>query len=182
MSNKKKIAGVDRPYTSKEIGEMLCEWIREGGFETKACLDYFSTYLVPDVEITREDFKFYAITDFGHCEGIYTDFYLEYQDGKRIDVLCTKTLGTSEQDFVNMSEMGARLCYRFYKFVNSDINRFTWYGYCISYTDGGSECAYCWSPNMERVAYNASEIRKKYPGAKVYYTDMATRKKKEYEF
>lgn len=184
MSNKKKVAGVDRPYTAKEIGEMLCDWIKEGDFERKAGLDYFSTSLVPETEIKREDFKFYALTDFGNCEGIYTDFYIDYvESGERINVMTAKTLYTSEQDFVNMSEMGARLCCRFHKFVNSDIERFMWYGYNISYTDEeGKEREYCWSFSMERVAKNALYLHKKHGNIKVFYTDMATRVKKEYKF
>lgn len=189
MSNKKEtVAGVGRPYTAKDLGWILCKYIEDGDFENKANLDYFSPFGPDeDKEITREDFTAYALTKFGSNEGIYTSFEIEYRlfpDYKieRITLLVAKTLGESEQDFVNMSEMGARVCYKFNKFVSSDLDRFIWHGYDLSYTDeSGKEVKYLWTGTMERFAYNAREIIKEHPGARIFCTDKRTGKKTEYK-
>lgn len=182
MSNKKKVAGVDRPYTAKEIGEMLCDWIKEGDFERKACLEYFDTKFSDDAEIKREDFRFYSITDFGSCEGIYTTFYIEHTGEERIWVMCAKTLDDSEQGYVNITDMAARLCYRFHKFASNHIDRFIWYGYDLSSVSDGKEKTFLWCPSMDRVNINAKVFHDREPNSKLFYTDMATREKKEYKF
>lgn len=182
MNKKKNVAGVDRPYTAKEIGEMLCEWVKEGDFERKACLEYFNTELSDDVEIKREDFRFFSITDFGANEGVYTSFFIEYIGKDRIWCMTSKTLDSSEQGFLNMSKMAAHLCYRFHKFAEKNINNFVWYGYDLSCVADGKETTFLWCPNMDRVRINAKVFHDRTPGSKLFYTDMETREKKEYKF
>ena len=180
--SKKKVAGLERPYSPRKLGELLCDYIVQGGFEESANLDYFSPSDDDVTEIKREDFNMFSITDFGSNEGIYTSFYIEYPGEKRIRLMCAKTLGESKEYYVNMHLMAANICYSFKKFVDRNLDRFMWYGYDISYVVGGKEVNYCWSPNMDRVDFNAEIIRKKFPKARVYYVDCYTRKKHKYGF
>lgn len=159
--SKKKVSGVERPYSPRKLGELLCDYIVQGGFEESAKLDYFSPSYDDETEIKKETFEIYSITDFGSNEGIYTSFYIEYPGEKRIRLMCAKTLGESKEDYVNMHMMAANVCYSFYKFVDRNIDCFIWYGYDISYTIGDKEHCYCWSYSIERVEANAREILKK---------------------
>ena len=177
--SKKKVAGVERPYSPRKLGELLCDYIVQGGFEESAKLDYFSPSDDDETEIKKETFDVFSITEFGSNEGIYTSFYIDYPGEKRIRLMTAKTLGSSKEDYVNMHMMAANVCYSFYKFVVRNIDYFIWYGYDISYTIGDKEHSYCWSYSIERVESNAREILKKYPKAKVFYVDCYTRKKCE---
>ena len=177
--SKKKVAGIERPYSPRKLGELLCDYIVQGGFEESAKLDYFSPSDDDETEIKKETFDVFSITEFGSNEGIYTSFYIDYPGEKRIRLMCAKTLGESKEDYVNMHMMAANVCYSFYKFVDRNIDCFIWYGYDISYTIGDKEHSYCWSYSIERVEANAREILKKYPKAKVFYVDCYTRKKCE---
>lgn len=179
---KKKIAGIERPYSPRSLGELLCDYLLQGGFDQSACLDYFSPSDDDVTEIKREDFNMFSITSFGSNEGIYTSFYIEYYGEKRIRLMVAKTLGTSKEYYVNMHLMAANICYSFNKFVDRNLDRFMWYGYDISYVVGGKEVNYCWIPNMDRVDFNAEIIRKKFPKARVYYVDCYTREKHKYGF
>lgn len=69
--SKKKVA----PYSPRKLGELLCDYIVQGGFENSAKLDYFSPSYDDETEIKKETFEIYSITDFGSNEGIYTSFY-----------------------------------------------------------------------------------------------------------
>lgn len=180
--SKKKVAGLERPYSPRKLGELLCDYIVQGGFENSAKLDYFSPSYDDETEIKKETFEIYSITDFGSNEGIYTSFYIEYPGEKRIRLMCAKTLGESKEYYVNMHMMAANVCYSFYKFVDRNIDCFIWYGYDILYTIGDKEHSYCWSYSIERVEANAREILKKYPKAKVFYVDCYTRKSVSVKF
>ena len=180
--SKKKVAGIERPYTPKTLGELLCDYLVQGGFDEKLALDYFSPSYDDEREIKSECFDMYSITDFGSNEGIYTSFYIEYDGEKRIRIMTAKTLSTDKESYVKMHEMAANVCFSFHKFAERNLNRFIWSGYNVSFKLGKTEHNYVWCYSMERVGINANEIRKKYPKAKVYYVDCYTRKKYKYNF
>lgn len=180
--SKKKVAGLESPYSPRKLGELLCDYIVQGGFENSAKLDYFSPSYDDETEIKKETFEIYSITDFGSNEGIYTSFYIEYPGEKRIRLMCAKTLGESKEDYVNMHIMGANICYSFTKFVNRNLDSFIWYGYYVYYEVDGKEKRYCWCHSIESVYNNADDILQKHPDAKVFYMDCQTRKKEMYNF
>ena len=93
--SKKKVAGVERPYSPRKLGELLCDYIVQGGFEESTNLDYFSPSHDDETEIKKESFDIFSITKFGSNEGIYTSFYIEYYGEKRISLMTAKTLGSS---------------------------------------------------------------------------------------
>ena len=181
MSNK-KVAGLERPYSPRKLGELLCDYIVQGGFDNSAKLDYFSPSYDDETEIKKETFEIYSITDFGSNEGIYTSFYIEYPGEKRIRLMCAKTLGESKEDYVNMHVMAANICYSFIKFVNRNLDSFIWYGYYLYYAIDKGVKKYCWCHSIESVYNNADDILQKHPNARVYYIDCQTRKKFWYNF
>lgn len=180
--SKKKIAGIDRPYTPIDLGKVIFEFMQSGGWANKADLDYFSTDSFDDTEIKSEDFSMFSITKFGSNEGIYTTFYIEFEGKKRIRLLTAKTLGESEKAFVKMHEMAAHVSYKFYKFVGDNLDKFIWSGYDVSYIKDGEEYGYVWTGSMERVAMHANELKNERGAEKVFYVDKSTRKKYEYKF
>lgn len=184
MSNKKKIAGIDRPYTSIDLGKIIAKYIEEGNWENKACLDYYSTWDINETEIVSEAFDSFSITTFGSSEGIYTDFYIEYQGKEKIRLLTAKTLGTTKEYYVNMHEMAADVDYKFDEFIRKNLDKFLWSGYRLYYVgkDGEEHDSNLICGSMERVAYNANEFLKEYGATKVFYVDNYTRKKHEYKF
>lgn len=182
MSNKTKIAGVDTPYTVADLGKILRDFIADGDWENKACLDYYSSWR-DETQIKNENFRIYSITEFGSCEGIYTVFYIEDCEEKwKYRLLTAKTLSQSEDAFIKMHEMSGYVCYKFNRFVDENLDNFIWSGFDISYTrQDGKEVPWCWCGSMERVANAANELRK--DGIKkIYYVDKSTRVKREYTF
>ncbi len=122
---KQKIAGVDRPYTFREIGKFVYSFLEKEDWHF-ANLDY-ALIRNDDEPIKSEEFVVYAYTTFGSNEGIYTDIiFRDFWTHKQTSLLCMKTLGTSEQDYLNMSILGARLSHRLIKFVDANIEQFMW--------------------------------------------------------
>ena len=185
MSKKTKIAGVDTPYTVTDLGKILDGFIKDGDWENKACLDYFTSECNNDTQILNEEFVVYSTTTFGSNEGIYTDFWIKDSRRKwRYCLLTAKTLHRSKDAFMKMNEMAGNVCYKFNRFVNNNIDNFIWNGFDVSYTTpDGKEVPYCWCGSLERVAINAKELRERHGDTiKIYYVQKSTRKKHEYKF
>ncbi len=181
--SKTKIAGIDRPYTPIDLGRIIYDYIVDGDWADKACLDYFIPEQLDEREIVSEGFDSFSITTFGCNEGIYTDFCIEYRGKERISLLIAKTLWGNEEHYVKMHEMAAHVCYKFDEFVRKNLDRFMWSGFSVSFVDSnGEEHDYVICGSMERVAYNANELRKDCGAVKVFYVDNYTRKKHEYKF
>ncbi len=181
--SKKKVAGIERPYTPVDLGKVIYRLIEEGDWGNKACLDYFIPEKYNETEIVSEEFDSFSITTFGPCEGIYTDFFIKYRGKEKICLLTAKTLGESEEYFVKMHEMAAHIDYKFDQFVRKNLGNFLWSGYSISYLGkDGKEHDYVIIGSVERVAYYANELRKNYGVTRVFYMDNYTRNKSEYKF
>lgn len=178
---KKKIAGVERPYTTEDLGRILYDFIKDEDWENKACLDYYIPEHNDVKEILKSNFHIYSITDFGFCEGIYTDFYLEDYDKKeRLHLLTAKTLHESEEAFVKMHEMAAYICFKLRLFVEDNQDNFVWVGFDVSYVKSDEEIPYCWCDSMERVVDVANELHNRHGIEKIYYEEKSTRQKFEY--
>lgn len=59
--SKKKVAGIERPYSPRKLGELLCDYIVQGGFEESAELDYFSPSDDDETEIKKETFDVFSL-------------------------------------------------------------------------------------------------------------------------
>lgn len=182
--NKKEIAGVDRPYTTEDLGNILYGFINDGDWEDKACLDYYIPDHYNKRTILNENFRIYSITEFGLCEGIYTDFYIEDRERNiKFHLLTAKTLRESEEAFIKMHSMAAYVCYKFRLYVEDNLDNFVWSGFDVSYVNSdGNEICYCWCGSLERVANIANELRKKHGNIKIYYVEKSTRMKFEHRF
>lgn len=178
----KKVAGVDRPYTTEDLGRILYDFIKNGDWENKACLDYYIPEHYDVEEIRSENFHIYSITEFGSNEGIYTYFYIEVRDTKeKYSLLTAKTLCASNESFAKMHEMAACICCKFGLFVYDNPNKFEWSGYDVSYVNSdGREILSYWCGSMERVANVADRLREEHGNIKIYYVDKSTREKFEY--
>lgn len=76
-------------------------------YETKYELDYFSGSPGADLFPLPYD-DFYAVTTFGSCEGIYTDFFVVWNDNsEKAKIACAKTLYEDDEAFIKMHELGA---------------------------------------------------------------------------
>lgn len=120
-------------------GELFCKVIqlaRENGDmkRVEPILDYILPSETEDsiherVELTRYEFDFIPIVNFGGSEGIYVDCYLKgvFDESKRssLNVGTLKTLGTSLEDCKAMAELCGALMYHASRYVNENLRRFT---------------------------------------------------------
>ena len=185
MSSKKKIAGLDKPYSLYDLGVILERYIEEGDFERKVGLEYFIPSNDSGTKLTKCEFDFYFRVKPGGSEGIYASFYVEGYNSEPMRVLCAKTLYEDEEHFVKMSEMAARVTFRFHKFVDKNLECFIWEGFKLEYYKDGVYWGGLYCSSIERAEKEASEYLKEYDSHKemytVYIVDMATRFKREYK-
>lgn len=119
-------------------GELFCKVIqlaRENGDmeRVKPILDYILPSEKEDsnehVELTKYEFDFVPIINFGGSEGIYVDCYLKgaFDESKRcsLQIGTLKTLGTSLEDCKAMAELCGALMYHADRYVNENIHRYT---------------------------------------------------------
>lgn len=77
-------------------------------YEEDYKLDYFSGY--DEIEPKPYD-DYYAITTFGGSEGIYTSFYVQREaDGSEERIAVAKTLSESDEAYLKMHELAAKVC------------------------------------------------------------------------
>ena len=77
-------------------------------YVNKYSLDYLLANTGKELEPNQCD-EFYSITNYGSCEGIYTDFYVVREDGQRTHIATAKTLDESDTAYIKMHELGALL-------------------------------------------------------------------------
>lgn len=120
-------------------GELFCKVIqlaRENGDmkRVEPILDYILPSETEDniherVELTRYEFDFLPMINFGGSEGIYVDCYLKgvFDESKRssLHVGTLKTLGTSLEDCKAMAELCGALMYHASRYVNGNLHRYT---------------------------------------------------------
>lgn len=77
------------------------------GYDNEYCLDYFSGD--EDKEPKSYD-DYYAIVQFGACEGIYVDFYvMREEDGAKEHIATVKILNEDDASFIKMHELAAKV-------------------------------------------------------------------------
>ena len=82
---------------------------KEHNYEREYGLDYFSDGL-DEVEPKPYD-DFFSVTTFGSNEGIYTGIYvIREADRKEEKIALAKTLAESEEAYIKMHELGAKVC------------------------------------------------------------------------
>lgn len=99
MKKEKKITFID-------IVNKLC---KEHNYENEYGLDYFLPDRCNPQEPNPYD-DFYSVTKFGGSEGIYTSFYVVREDGHSEYIAAAKTLCETDEAYIKMHELGARVC------------------------------------------------------------------------
>lgn len=176
---KKKIPGIQRPYTFSEFFSIIEQYANERGL-VNVELDYFNVCsLERDTEITDYDCEFYSETRYGGSEGIYTVFYM--RKGEKVMRFATaKNLCTDDENFVNMHVFGAKITLLINETVWKNREMFEWSGYNVGHEKDGKRQTVWICARRENAEMRARELLK--DGAvKVFIRDNATRKITEYE-
>lgn len=146
-----KNAGIDRPYTTKEMFDLILEMLTEKGMYPKDLLDYHFSSNTSLNPINFYEFNVIANTHFGGCEGIYTEIYLignigvmdkygKPEDHGEYYLGSFKTLMTSDDAFRQMALLGANAQIVAHHFIEENLDRFSWKGYSIrGYHDNNPE-------------------------------------------
>ncbi len=86
------------------------------GYENEYLLDYFTG--VEWLEPLQYD-DYYAIVKYWSSEGIYADFYVVREaDGGKMHIATAKTLNESEQSYIRMHELAAKVSLELRKLMN----------------------------------------------------------------
>ncbi len=127
------------------------------------------------------DYKFncsYKL-DFGGSEGIYLDCYIEGISGEddkysRVPLGTFKTLSNSEDAMVSMGALAGHFTYALSKYVNQNLDSFTWKGFDVNfYKDDGSYVFGYSCSTKEKALKRAEENKEKY--TKVILRDNSSR-------
>ncbi len=176
---KKKKAGVERPYTWYEFLSIIRNIVEEQKVIYHDQLDYFSCSLGEGnkpIDLSVWDWHIVSETDFGGCEGIYTDFYTRTEDGKRRPVFVAKTLYDSDDAYIAMHEFAALVCLIIRRYIMEHEEEFNWSGYDVGYWKGDKRTTYMTAHKYENAVRYANELKEK--GERAWIRNNATR---EYE-
>lgn len=170
---KKKIAGIERPYTFYEFFKIIEKIAKENNVPCINDLEYFSTYDYDGKTMNEDDVLFTSETNYGGCEGIYTVFYLNGKE--KVKFATAKNLSSNDDTYVNMHIFAAKVCLIANNYVWSDHSiEFNWTGYDVGYKKDG-KIVYAWCcGKLENAKAKANEMREE--NYEVYIRDNATRK------
>lgn len=130
-------------------------------------------------EFSDYQFNVGYMLDYGGNEGIYLDVFVkgicdETQNTIIVPLGIFKTLQTSEEAMVEMGKLAGHFTYALSKYVNSNLDDFTWKGYDINFYKEDDAYAYGYScTTKERALQRAEEHNDKY--VKVILRDNQTR-------
>ena len=117
--------------------------------------------------------------DFGGSEGIYLDCYIEgildeTENHRRISLGTFKTLQASEDAMAEMGKLAGHFSFALSKYVNSNIDDFSWKGFDVKFYKDNGDYAFGFScADRERAIKRAEENKHKY--TKVILRDNRTR-------
>lgn len=172
----KNMPGTERPFSFHEFLDEVKNIANEQGVKCLDRLDYFDVLCLDGKKtLDFSDFSIVSKTTFGGCEGIYSDFYI-VRDGKEERFATAKTLEESDDAFVDMSVMAARVCLVANNYVRRNEELFNWSGFDVTISKDGvtSPCGW-WCASLEKAKARAAEERRRCPGAKVSIRDNSTR-------
>jgi hypothetical protein len=130
-------------------------------------------------EISDYQFNCNYKLDFGGSEGIYLDCYIEGICGEdekfsRLPLGTIKTLSTSEDAMAEMGKLAGYFSFALSKYVNQNIDDFTWKGFDVNFYKEDGTYAFGYScSDKEKALKRAEENKVKY--AKVILRDNRTR-------
>lgn len=181
---KKKIAGKERPYTFREFLRLIEDMAKSQDVPYLDQLDYFlaDAYMKypKENEILDYDFQMVSRTHFGGSEGIYTTFLIERYP-KDVQFATAKTLGETDEDYIGMCAMAARICLIANTYVKKHTDEFDWTGFNVDFEKDGRPYGGYICGKIEQAEELAARMKKDEPSVKVTIRDNATRKVKEYK-
>lgn len=177
--------GVEKkqPMTTAEFFEKICEMLKANNQFPSEILDY-SLATRKKVKMETYEFSIHNNLDYGGSEGIYLDVWIEcFEDNdKRFYELGTfKTLQDTPEAMRIMAQLLADFIVAETKYVNDNIDDFTWQGADVRPLSDNGECLN-WGyscKSMDSAMKKKDELLKNYH--KVVVRDNATRKEIIYE-
>jgi hypothetical protein len=170
-----------RPMTTAELFEKVCEILKENG-QMPDILDYGLAESHP-IPITTYEFEIRNNLDYGGSEGIYLDLWIEkYTDEERENCkLGTfKTLADTPEAMRTMAQLLADFIVAENKYVNKNLDDFTWEGADVHAIENGKKLDWGYScGTMESAIRKKNELLKKY--GRVVIRDNRTRKESFYK-
>ena len=154
-----------KPYKASELFNEICKQLT-----LPDILDYYRGEDLHDEEIRGYEWDFGNDLEFGTNEGIYLTMYAKSKD-KEIMLGMFKTLVTSAEAMHKMASLLADFIIVGTKFVNENLDDFTWSGYNVKPV--GALCSYDCT-TIERAKKRYEELRQKYDDVVVF--DYANRK------
>lgn len=177
---KKKIAGLERPYTFSEFQRKMENMAKEQNFPCMSELDYFIVgFSEREQELDDWDIYFYSTTKHGGCEGIYTDFFIR-RNGKEIEFATAKTLSEDDNSFINMHVFAAKFVILANNYVENHEDEFNWRGFDVKLRKNERPYGGWWCPTEEKAKQKADEILSEEKDVKIIIRDNRTRKVTEY--
>ena len=172
-----------KPITTTEHFEQIYRILKANGMIPETLLDYGGAARVP-VPIKTYEFEIRSNLDYGSCEGIYLDLWIEYYEEEkrqRKELGTFKTLQTDRAAMWRMAQLLADFIVEERKYINQHLDDFTWTGVSVYAEEregeksaAGYECA-----NMERALLRKEELIKRFPC--VIVRDNATRQETVYK-
>lgn len=149
-------------YTTDELFRLIVKKLKEKQLYPDI-LDYDLADERHSEAVRTMEWEVYGIVHFGGSEGIYIGMYLDGNlgGGKKgcFHIGTFKTLGTSHEDWMAMSDLNGEFCYELCDFVNNNMDDFDWEGYKVRFynQDGTGEYWYQQCETFERAQERIKE-------------------------
>lgn len=163
--------------TNQFLFDKVVEILKEQG-KLPDILDYSLHEHTPK-EFSDYQFNCGYMLDYGGSEGIYLDVFVkglcdETENHSRVFLGTFKTLQTSEDAMVEMGKLAGYFSFALSKYVNSNLDYFTWKGFDVNFYKEDDSYAFGYScSTKEKAMQRAEENKEKY--AKVILRDNRTR-------
>ena len=156
-----------KKYTTDQIFTKIVDILKEKGFYPEDILDYGNACSWKAVPIITEAWSPVFKLDYGGSEGIYLDVSLEgnITDPSKEEIVSIgtfKTLLESDEAMLKMAELQAHFIIEMYKFVNANLDDFTWYGGDVRIIADGKLTGYLSCGSLDKAFENAVKYNKEH--------------------
>lgn len=143
---------IDIP-TNQTLFEKIKDILKKEG-KIPSILDYFLDENYHICEIKGYEFDIRMNVSYG-CEGIYLDLYLDgnlgYGIQQKVSLGTAKTLDASDEAMRTMAVLGADFISTGIRYINENLDDFTWTGYKISFFDETRKLVYAVSTKRSDI-------------------------------
>ena len=164
------------PFTYGEFFNLILEQVKSQNAPCIDDLDYAEvSLLLQDSDFKYADAEIRSVTSFGGSEGIYIDFFILCNDGRRLDFATAKTLREDDEAFIAMHTLAAKITMAANRYIRQHVEEFVWTDYSYGYVEeDGSLTCYCYQGKYEDFQDFLHRDREK--GKKAYLMDNSTKK------